>query len=246
MCVICTWVFLISEIQCGRIATSIGFGWGFGTADCSSFSRQMSYLKGSEKRIQTENLLSWSQLQAIHTLKPPEMFAQAKRAKQKIHKRTRSCCSNTDQTKKIWAATINYHHQTFSNCLAKHLKNSIKKCWLSYFFSVPLSLNLSLSFFSLIHLSRHAENTKCVTRTGPSLPFSPRPHRLGSRPETELPLAQPRAPPPCRMQSRRLPAPQNSPEPFLNNLKEARTKQQRRDARASCCQKLACSRMHLK
>lgn len=74
---------------------------------------------------------------------------------------------------------------------------------LSIFFP-PLPLILSLFSFapSLPPCRRHK-----VCHIHWTIPaFSSRPHRLGSRSKTELPLAQPRASPPCR-QSGRLPAP---------------------------------------
>lgn len=70
------------------------------------------------------------------------MFAETKRAKQKLNKRKRSCYANTDE-KKIWAITINYYHQTFSNCLAAFKELYSKNA--EYLFSPTASD--SLSFF---------------------------------------------------------------------------------------------------
>lgn len=66
-------------------------------------------------------------------------------------------------------------------------------------FFPPSPLSRKLSLFSSIHRSLPPCRKHKVCRIHWTVPaFSPRPHRLGSRAETDLPLAQPRARPPRR------------------------------------------------
>lgn len=104
-----------------------------------------------EKLILTENFLDRSQLDAYTMSKLWKMMVWPKIEKQMRNKRNRSCYAITDDTK-IWAITINYHHQTFSHCLAAfkelHLK---KKCWVSFLPHCPtvwFSLFICLSSIS--------------------------------------------------------------------------------------------------
>lgn len=100
----------------------------------------------------------------------PKMFAKPKRAKQKLNQRKRSCYANTDETKKKSEQSQSITVTRPSPTVWQHLKNCTKKMLSVFFFPPTASDSL---FFPLLRLSRHARDTKCVTSTGPSLPFPP-------------------------------------------------------------------------
>lgn len=173
-----------------------------GTHSCNNCKMQGLVFKLTttsvvEKLILTENFSDRSQLDAYTMSKLRKVMVWPKIEKQMRNKRNRSCYAITDDTK-IWAITINYHHQTFSHCLAAFKELHLKKKMLSVFPS-PLPNCLILSFYlSFLRLSHHAEDTKCVTSTGPSLSFPPGLTGWPAVSQTDLPLAQPRASPPGR------------------------------------------------